>query len=112
MKVIVTDDLSAFYEHDADSTEEDLQDSKDYWQEISDTLKKYTVWHEIKHTENGTRFTIKEQKIVLDEFQMNDVFSQAMYLLDYRLEYSSICGVGDKCDFGLYLYRKLPNAIS
>lgn len=46
--------------------------------------------------------TIKEQKCVLDEWTVNELFD--LYLSGYRIEYGANGGAG--CDFSLSVYKE------
>lgn len=70
--------------------------------DLIDTCKERSVALLIERTETDVTYTIPEQKITLDEVEMNILFYYVLWLFSYRIEYSGLGGAG--CDFSLDLY--------
>ena len=96
MKVIIEQDVSFVITYDEpceDGTESDLAI------EIQEICSSYAVRFKFSSTSTEDRFTILEQKITLDEWDMNDLFANVLRYADYTLEYAWLGGKG--CDFAL-----------
>lgn len=108
MKVIIHSELQAIYEDCCGTTEEDIKHSGEEFASVSKLFSKYSVKHKIERTDNAFVLTIPVQKIVLDEKQMNDLFYNAFYLVDYKMKYGQLGGEG--CDFSIDIFKKLNYA--
>ena len=90
---------------DLSSTEDDMADTLDEFNEIKALLDSYTVHHMIDCREDTTVFSIYTQKITLDEFAMNNLFHNILNVyFDIEISYASIGGKG--CDMALTVRNK------
>ena len=70
--------------------------------DLIDTCKERSVSLLIERTETDVTYTIPEQKITLNEVEMNILFYYVLWMFSYRIEYSGLGGAG--CDFSLNMY--------
>ena len=104
MKLLVQEKLSVVYEEEADSNNSDFENTAEFWKYITDLLDSFSVHYNLEHRSDYWLFEIPEQKINLSEQNMNKLFFECLYLLEYNLEYAALGGAG--CDFALELYSK------
>ena len=63
-------------------------------------LKKFAVQYNVKHLDNSyIELTIYEQKICLNEINMNTLFDNIINCFDYTMEYGWYGGEG--CEFSI-----------
>lgn len=99
---------NAFYAEfpiDPSSTQDDLNDGKEIFEEIAVLLNSFSVQHKIDITETIIQFAIYQQKVTLDEFAMNTLFYDVINIyFDYDIAYSYLGGKG--CDFSINITQK------
>lgn len=96
MKVLIQDNLSAFLDCTDDSC------STEYKEYIEKLMNDFSVYHSFEHVEEGYNLTIPAQKIVIPEWEMNQLFHDVLCYFKYVIEYASLGGEG--CDFSIDLY--------
>ena len=105
MKAIIHDELCATYFEGPDATTTDREDDLTFWAEIKATLKGFSVYNRIEYSaeEKSWTITIQPQKVTLSDVDMNTLFSDVFYMLDYRIEYAGLGGRG--CEFAINIYQ-------
>lgn len=99
MKLLINDDLifsETFYPGISD---DEWSDYKEKLEEFEDILKSYTVFFTSNINESSYYIHIEAQKVVLDEYDMNNLFFNVLSNFKIKLEYAALGGEG--CDFCL-----------
>lgn len=104
MKLLIDDTLTFFGKDDPSSTEQDHQDSEEEWAEMTALCDKFGVKYHHEHSDGNTVFTVPPQKIVLDEYDMNELLYDVFFLLEYDMQYAWIGGKG--CEVALTITPK------
>lgn len=105
MKLLVQEKLTTAIYEDPGSTPQDYKDDEEFWKFITSLLDGFAVHYNLEHKLGYWLFEIPEQKITLDEQDMNELFYECFnVLLDYRVEYSALGGKG--CGFSVCMYKK------
>lgn len=99
MKLLIQENLSATYYGEPDSSPQDIEQDVEFWKGITELLDKYSVYYKLEHKSDCWLFEIPVQKINLSEENMNTLFHEALFLLEYELDYAGLGGKG--CDFSL-----------
>jgi len=90
MKLIIDDILVFKTEVESDASAKDMEDTADFFNELSDICKKYSVTHKIHLTESDNICQLYTQKINLSEDDMNILMWKVIgFLFDdpIKLEY-------------------------
>ena len=101
MDLLIPENLSTVIYDDSNYTAEE-----EFREFICSLLDGYSVSYRLDYDPclKGYLFEIPNQKITLDEQDMNELFYECLHvLLDYRVEYSALGGKG--CGFSLCLYQ-------
>lgn len=104
MKLLINHEVSISETFNPSITDEERQGVYEYLESISKDLKEYIVYHRVENNESGVRFTLEVQKVVLDEIQMNHVFSILNEFMNINIEYVQLGGKG--CDFAMEITNK------
>ena len=102
MKLLIQDALRFTGIVDSSSTAQDFQDSAEEFAEMTAICKKFGVQYTLKLAQNlndTIDFVILVQKCTLDEVDMNELFADVLFLLDYDIQYGMLGGKG--CDFSI-----------
>lgn len=102
MKLLIQENLSAKYFTEPDIRPEDAEQDAEFWKGITELLDKYSVYYKLEDKSDCWLFEIPVQKINLSEENMNTLFHEVLFLLDYELKYAGLGGKG--CDFSLETY--------
>ena len=90
MKLIIENDLKHI---------ESNLDSVDEYNFMASVCDKFNVHYMLDIREDSTTFIIYTQKCTLDEFYMNELFHDVLYLFEYNVVYARFGGAG--CDFAM-----------
>lgn len=105
MKLLVNSDTTKYLsdeEYEMVYGEQYLQEMQDWYQQsILPICKEYSVAHEFKYSpeQKHHSFTLKSQKITLDEVAMNALFYDALMQFGFQIEYAALGGRG--CEFSI-----------
>lgn len=106
MKLLIDEPIHWAETNDPSITEDELSDLYEQSVELQEVCDKFCVYCTIDFNESSNSVTLYPQKIVLDEVNMNELFSDVIFPVfgQVKLEYSPLGGAG--CDFAI---RLLPS---
>ena len=102
MKLFIQNDIRFTSPVDPSSTAQDFQDCADNFADMTAICKKFGVQYTLKLAttlDDIIEFVILTQKCTLDEFNMNELFAEVLFLFDYNIVYAANGGRG--CDFAI-----------
>ena len=102
MKLLVQENLSAMYYGEPDSSPQDIEQDAEFWKYVTYLLDSYSMHYTLEYFSDYWWFEVPVQKVVLNELCMNTLFHEALFLLEYELDYAGLGGKG--CDFSLEMY--------
>ena len=99
MKLLIDGPLVLIAESEPGTTEQDIEDSKEAWKETCAVLTKFGVVHTFTHDPEGFLFTVRAQKVSLNDMDMNELLFDGLWALDLDFRYAGLGGKGCETSF-------------
>jgi hypothetical protein len=99
MKLLIDIPLVFVAYDEVGTTEQDREDSKETWDEACVVLNKFGVAYSLVYTAHSIVFTVKVQKIALDDLDMNELLFDGLWPLDLDFRYAGLGGRGCETAF-------------
>ena len=96
MKLLIDETLVLKHTYAEDADELELLENNEALDDLEKMLKSFSVWYNLKRTDNGYTLEIGAQKCTLDEQSMNTLFYDILFDIPHVLKYSPLGGTG--CD--------------
>lgn len=94
MKLLINKELRYIDEEIKDNNDSSYELYNDFFEE----MKKYGIFYKEEFNSDGLNVIILEQKVCLDEYQMNNLFVDVLCYFDYNVE---VTPLGNDVDFCL-----------